>query len=244
MPELSTIVGNWGNSFSLTCRFATFVQPFLLQLNHLQVADVAGFDYKADEGANHLLSVQSGGSGIDVETTEVVVHHHLEDVRMARDEEFWRVGDEHGSDAAVITPRVSAYVFHEHIDAFALEPQHLRKSLADVGSIDVAIYGTQRSNGQQPFGYLKVTDVASMPYFITPLGIVLKAWIPVRVCVGEEKNLGHSFTFFNVLFGFAKTNVHVFELEIREFVLFVVEFHVLVSVAFQHAMFQRDMVGI
>ena len=59
-----------------------------------------------------LPALAACGTGIDVEAVEGFIVENFEDVRVARNEEVWRVGKDFRADASVVVAGVSADVFH------------------------------------------------------------------------------------------------------------------------------------
>lgn len=156
------------------------------QLDHFEVAQAGVVHGEAHEGAHAVPPLQAGGAGVDVEQAERAVVLHLQDVRVARDEEPGRSREEHAADAAVVMAGIAADVLHEHVGGFAAEAQHDGEEAAQVAAVAVAAHGTERAEGGEAFGHLERADVARVPYLVT-LGEVLRvAVVPVSVRVGEQ----------------------------------------------------------
>ena len=132
------------------------------------------------------------GAGVDVQQSELLVVLHLQDVRVAADEELGRTRHELPHDAAVVAAGVAAYVFHQHVYLLALEPQHLRKHAAQVAAVAVAAHGTQGPEGGQAVGQFGRADVAGVPYLVARLKVVQVAVVPVGVGVAQYAYPFHS----------------------------------------------------
>ena len=93
----------------------------LSELDHLEIADISGIEGEADEGAYGLDAIDTGGSGVDVEHTELLVVHHLGDVAVSADEELGWPGVQRAPYRGIVVARVAADVLQQHVHALNLE---------------------------------------------------------------------------------------------------------------------------
>ena len=148
-------------------------------------------DGEADEGADFVESADACCAWVDVEALEGFVVQHLEDVRMAADEELGRTGIEAAADAGVVVTGIAADVLHEYFDFFATEPVFFAEHVTQVASVDVAIDGAQGCYLPEAFGEFDGADVAGMPYLVTFAEVFLVSVVPKAVGVGEESYACH-----------------------------------------------------
>lgn len=149
----------------------------LFELYHLEIADVMAVYNEADEGAGRLLTVESGGSRIDMEDASLAVHHDFEDVGVAGDEELWGIVEDVAAHTAVVFAGITADVLHQYIDTFAREAQLFGIFASHDVAVYVAIYGTEGawtfdrgtlSEHRLKFiGYVDSTHIAYMPHLVT-----------------------------------------------------------------------------
>ena len=143
------------------------------------------------------------GTGVDVEKSELLVVHDLEDVAVTGNEELRWLGIEAAADAGIVMTWIAADMLYEYFDAFALEAVFLTEPLADVVTVDVAKHSPQGLYCGKPVGDVETADVACVPYFVALGEIGFVAWIPVAVGVGKKTDS------FHLLFGHVQCTIYL-----------------------------------
>lgn len=156
----------------------------VIEFDDLQVLYLLSVDDKPDERAHLMEACLASSTRVNVQEVEHRVIHHLEKVRMTRDEKFWRVGEEHAPHPRVILSWIAAYMGHEDLHILTLPPQHLRESVMEIMAIYIAIDSSERSDHPETVSHLHRTNVACMPYLVAIFEILGKAIIPATVGIG------------------------------------------------------------
>ena len=150
-----------------------------------------GIDGEADQGADTMPALKTGGTGVDVEEMQLLVVLHLEDMAVATDEEGGRIGEELTGDAAVVASGIASDVGHQDRGSLAGPTEFLREHEAQVATIAVADHSTQRTEGGEAVGNFGAADVAGVPDFVA-LGEVLQVLVvPIGVGVAQEADSFH-----------------------------------------------------
>ena len=103
------------------------LQACSAQLYHLKVPYVAAVNDEAHKSSHCLLATKSRCTWVDMQQSKVLVVHHLQYVRMARDKQLRSVVTKDAISLSVIPARIAANMFHHHIHILTPEAQHLRK---------------------------------------------------------------------------------------------------------------------
>jgi hypothetical protein len=119
-----------------------------------------------------------------VQTADGLVVHDFEEMGMAGNEKFGWMGVHGSTDGGVVFARIAADVLDEHIDPFAGETVFFRETVAQVATVDIAIYGTERGYGREFVGDLHSSNVAGVPNLITLRKIFPEFCIPIAVGIG------------------------------------------------------------
>ena len=104
---------------------------------------------------------------------------------MPADEERGRTHEEGASNGGVVVAGVTTYVLDEYVGSLYGEAVHRRVAQADVAPIDVAMYGTEGTEGFELLGYLKGTYVSGVPHLIALGKVPCVAFVPMPVSVRE-----------------------------------------------------------
>lgn len=173
----------------------------LFELYHLEVADVCAVDDEADESAGGLLTVESGGSRVDMEDASLAVHQDFKDVGVTGDEELWGIVEDVAAHTAVVFAGITADVLHQDIDTFAREAQLFGIFASHDVAVYVAIYGTEgawavgcstlHEHSLQSVGYVDSAHIAYMPHLVAVGEVCHIAIIPMRMGVGKQTYLFH-----------------------------------------------------
>ena len=104
---------------------------------------------------------------------------------MPADEKLRRIAEYLGTYARVVIAGISAYVLHQYIHVLAFPSERLGEDTAYVTTIDISIYGFQRTELRQFLGHLERTDVPCVPYLVARLEVMQILLIPVYVGVSD-----------------------------------------------------------
>ena len=146
---------------------------------HLEIAHVAVVDHQPHKRALALPAVMSGCSGIDVQAVELFVKHDLQNVRVTGHKKLWPVLYNHSAYAGRVSPRVAAYVGHEHVDSLDGEVLNFVATASDYAAVNVAADGTHhRADALETCYDAYVADITGMPYLVTVLEVNGKTVVP------------------------------------------------------------------
>ena len=161
------------------------------QFDDLQVAEGAAVDDESHQRPHLVPALLAGGAGVDVQQPQGAVVLHLEDVRVAADEEARGPRQDAARDGGVVAAGVSADVLHQDLRAVHDEAEGLREAAPQVRPVDVAIDGAQGPEAGEAVGHLGGADVAGVPDFVARLEVPQVAVVPVAVGVREESYSCH-----------------------------------------------------
>ncbi len=166
--------------------------PSFSQFYYFHISNFSRLEGEADDGLYLVKTMDSAGTGIDVQEFVFLVGHDFENMRMPANIEFGRFGMDDFPNPLEIPARVPADMGDEHIDPLAFEPQIERKFSSDEGIIDVSIDSFEGFKGFQFFDYFHVADVSGVPNFIAIFKIVKNFFIQIAVGVGEKSDSFHA----------------------------------------------------
>ena len=77
-------------------------------------------------------------------------------------------------------------MLHQYIHVLAFPSERLGEDTAHVTTVDISIYGFQRTKLRQFLGHLERTDVSCVPYLVARLEVMQILLIPVGVGVADD----------------------------------------------------------
>ena len=81
-----------------------------------------------------------------MQTTESLIHHNLQDMRMSGNEESWRICHYLVKDTTVIFSRISTNMLHQDIYFLAHKSLYLRELASNIRTVNITIDSTKRCN--------------------------------------------------------------------------------------------------
>ena len=111
--------------------------------------------------------------------------HHLEDVRMATDEERGRLMVKGAADGGIVVAWIASDVFDEYVCPLDGEALYLGIAQTDIAPIDIAIDGTEGAEGLKLLSHLERTYVACMPHLVALGEVPRVAFIPIAMGIRE-----------------------------------------------------------
>ena len=138
----------------------------LRQFYYLQILDSATVYLEAYQSLHQVETVAARRPGVDVQQAERAVVFHLQDVRVAADEQPGRLLEDVGHHRAVVPARVAADVRHPHVHLFAAEAVVAGEKLADVLPVDVAPHAAHGLERLQTVHHVHRPPIARVPHLI------------------------------------------------------------------------------
>ena len=137
------------------------------QLDHFEIAYIAGVKHKPDERPLFLPSVIARGSGVDMQQRQLAVILYAEDMTVAGDHKLRARFGKHAPHSGSIATGVAADVSHPDLDALDFEAFDLRTAANDLSAVDVASDSPDdRSHSLKACNHIDVTDITGMPDFV------------------------------------------------------------------------------
>ena len=149
----------------------------------LHIFDFTSINLEAQHRYHLVKASVSCCSRVDMEKVELVVVHHLEDMRVTADEYIRFLFDYQCFNSRFIMAWVSADMSHHHLHVFNCEDVDFREHQADLLIVDVTVNSPQRFESLKTVGDIGGTDVADMPYLVAVLEKVKDRRIKPSVCV-------------------------------------------------------------
>ena len=103
------------------------IQILSRDLHYFKVSEAAIVDVEPDKRSYLLPALQPCSSGVDVQQAQFFIILYFENVTVARDEEFGRIGNDLLSDAGIVMPRIAPDVCHQNICTFTGPSELLRE---------------------------------------------------------------------------------------------------------------------
>ena len=138
-----------------------------------------------------MPTLQTCGTGIDVQQSQTFVILHLQDVAVAGNEQLGRTSIDLLPDAGIVPAGITADVRHQHVGTFTVPAQHQWEHASQVAPVAIATYSPQGTNLLQSHGQFHRTDVAGMPYLVTLLEVLAVAVVPPTVRITQQSNPLH-----------------------------------------------------
>lgn len=137
------------------------------QLDHFEIAYVAGFQHEPDERPLFLPSVITGSSGIDMKQRQLAVVLYAEDMTVAGDHKLRTRLGKHAAHSGSIAPGVAADMSHPDLDAIDFEAFDLGTTPNYLSAVDVASDSPDdRSHSLKACNHINVADITGMPDFV------------------------------------------------------------------------------
>jgi hypothetical protein len=147
----------------------------LAKFNDFQVTDFLLIHLKAQQRPHRVKTLLPCRTGIHVQEMglQCGVGHDAQDVRMPADEQVGRVVAELLAHGRIVLGRVTADVRHPNVQFFAHKSLVFKVLFPHIRAVNIPENRPKRLESGQPGGYLKLANVARVPYFVA-LGEMLE----------------------------------------------------------------------
>ncbi|GAC1367684.1 MAG: hypothetical protein NVSMB30_02580 [Hymenobacter sp.] len=115
----------------------------LAQLHSLQVDYAAGLDTEAQQRAHLMEPVPARRARVEVQQPQLLIGHHPQDVRVARDKKPRPGGGQQGPGRGHVVAGVAANVGNYHAQALEVKVLHQGLGAAHVRAVDIAVHAPQ-----------------------------------------------------------------------------------------------------
>ena len=138
-----------------------------------------------------MPTLESGGTGIDVQEAKRTVVLYPEYMTMTTDEKLGRTLHKLPNDASVVVPRITTDVCHQHVGAFAVPSQQLGIHSPQVTTVAVAYHCPQGAKRRQLVGQFHTTDVTCVPHLVTLGKVLYILLIPITMGIRKKTDTLH-----------------------------------------------------
>ena len=114
---------------------------------------------------------------------------HLQDVRVARNEKFWRVQLQLFANPRLVSSWIASDVGDPDIDLLNLEAQVQGKRISDFTSVNIAKNAPENTLLPYLFNDARVSDITGVPNLIRLLTISEYFLVNIPVRIREKQNL-------------------------------------------------------
>lgn len=163
----------------------------VVQLYDFQIFNLLAVDDKPHQCAHLVEAIPAGRPRVNVQASNGGVVHHLQQMRVARNEEPRRMRINLAADAGIVLAGIAPNVLHQHIHLLTLPPIGFRESDANIAAVYVAIHRTQWSDFCQSVSHFHGADVARVPNFIAVLEMLCIAFVPTAMRVRKQPYASH-----------------------------------------------------
>ena len=161
------------------------------KLHHLKVLYLTTVNGQFHQRAHSMPSLPAGRTRVDVQTSQFLVIHHLEYMRVTGNEKLWPFTAQYLAYGGGISAWITAYVCHYHVTLLDLETEQLTEAQAQIAPVDIAAHRTYRTTGCQAVDNQWTSYVAGVPYLVAPGKMDEVLVIPTAMCVGEDSYAFH-----------------------------------------------------
>lgn len=154
------------------------------ELDDFESGDSSAVDCQTDESALFLPTVVAGGSGVDVEESELMVGHDFKDVGVTADHEIDAIVEQLTFDSRRVASRIACNVGQPDADTVDFKTFGLSTATTHVAVVDVAPDGANRRDYLfESADDVNVADIAGVPNFVAVFEMDRVAVVPTRVGV-------------------------------------------------------------